>query len=244
VLDRSDEALYQALSLEQELSALGPGNLVHSQDRSFHCELSEIITIKDRKEVAFIRPRGRGYIADPLNPVGIIMLALLIPINIAYLGFQGLRHLLTARTVVRPLYRGTVQLAPDGLEYTPLGDIRHLLRYQSISSLGYYANGLRINHANAKLVITSPVPPVLFVALTHLAPAAQITSGLTVPSDFPSRCQEAGRDIDTGKMRRNPPTSWKPAEINFKPPIPAGKIAAYIIIALLILSALPILFGK
>jgi hypothetical protein len=244
MLDGSDEVLCQALSLEQDLSSEGPGNLMHSQDRSFPCELSEIVTIKDSREVAFIRPRGRGYVADPFNPVGIIMLALLIPINIAYLGFQGLRYLLTTRTVVKPLYRGTVQLAPDGLEYTPLNEIRHLLRYQSISSLGYYANGLRVNHATAKLVINSQLAPVLFVALTHLAPAAQIASGLTVPGDFPSRCHEAGRSIDAGRMRRNPPASWKPVDINFKLPISAGRIAAYVIIALLILIALPILFGK
>lgn len=244
MLDDSDEVLCRALRLEQDLSSEGPGILVDSQGCSFPCELSEIITIKDRRGVAFIRPRGKGYVTDPLNPAGIIMLALLIPINIAYLSFQGLRSLLTTRTIVKPLYSGTVRLLPDGLEYRPLNDIRHFLPYHSISSLGYYANGLRINYASTKLVINSQLAPVLFVALTHLAPAASLVSGLTVPSDFLSRCQEVGMSIDSSKMHRNPPTSWKPIVVNFKLPVPAGRIAAYVIIALLTLIALPILFGK
>lgn len=244
MLDDSGEALCQALRLEQVLSAEGPENLTDSLGLSFACELSEILTIKGRKNVAFIRPRGRGYVADPLNPAGLIMLVLLIPINLVYLIFQGLRYLITTRTVVKPLYSGTVRLLRDGLEYRPLNDIRRFLPFSSVSSLGYYANGLRINYANTKLVINSQSAAELFVALTHLAPAASLVSGLIVPSDFLSRCQESGRKLDPSKMRRNPPASWKPIAVNFKLPVPARRIAAYIIIALLALFTLPILFGK
>src|SRR5436309_1135543 len=115
-----DEELYQALLLEQRLSSEGPRLLTCPQPSSFHCKLSEIRIMSSQMEWAFIKLRGRGHVGDPLHPVTIIMLALWIPVNIIYLGFQALKHLLATRAVIEPLHDGTVRALPAGLEVSSL----------------------------------------------------------------------------------------------------------------------------
>jgi len=243
-LDNSDEELYRALMLEQRLSAEDPSALAELSARYFPYTLSEVVTRGGEREWGYIKLRGRSHIADPLHPVTIIMLVLWIPVNIVYLTFQALRNLAATNSVIQPLHNGSARILPPALELTAWGNVMEILPYHEISLIGYHPNGLRINRGRRKLVVDSPNAPSLFIALTHLAPAASIESGLIVPDDFLIRCQEAGWPLDPGSMRRNPPASWKAAASNFKPPIPLRRIVAYFIIVVLALALLPIILGK
>lgn len=251
MLDNSDEELYEALTLEERLSAGDPSALTDLQKRSFPYELSTITLISGRRERKFIALRGRMHRADPLHPTTLIMLALWLPVNIVYLSFQVLRDNLATRVVARQLHSGTARMLPSGLEFIPEG-IRETLPYHEISRLGYYSNGVRINYSHGprtdralkKLVIRSPAAPTLFVGLTHLAATASIESGLNVPNDFLARCQAAGRPLHPSRMHRNPPTSWKAAADNFRLPIPVRRIVAAFIIVVIALAILPLLFSN
>lgn len=238
--ESTDEELYKALVLEQCLSAEDPSRYVGDSERpSFRCTVSRIVLEKPDARWEYIKLKGKGFIYDPLHPMSIIMLVLWIPINICYLGFQGLKVLISARFVLAPLHLDTVKLLPHQIDFTPTG---YALSYQGISSLGYYANGVRVDHADAKLVINSLAAPSLFVALTHLAPTAKVLSGISIPADLRARCSAGSSGLDVSKMHRNPPSSWKVASTDFRLPIPWQKIAAYSIIALLAFTFIPLLF--
>lgn len=229
-----DEQLYQALALEERLSADDPGSFArYPEQPDIPCDVSEMVLEKRKTGYFFFMPRA-SWLADPFNPWYLTLLILWIPTNIIYSGFQLIRFLVTLRFTLMPPIHDKVKIGPDELHLGSRHSWGGSIPYNRISSLGYYANGIRIDYSGKKLLLTTQATW-LFIALTHLASSASIKPMLSVPSDFISRCSAERIAVDTGQMKRNPPSSWSAQPTEFHPPIPFWRVVGIAIIAVLII---------
>jgi len=232
-----DEQLYRALTLEHHLST-GPSEATNEYFRnaSFSCAISEVLTNKGRGIQYFWKMPTRWY-ADPLNPWNLTLLIFWIPINVVYFCFQGVRYLTSTKNSLSMPSNAIVRLEPHHLSLSPSRfGLSGSVPYQTMTLLGYYANGLRLNHFGRKFLLNTEAAPSLFVALRHLAPGAPVASGLIVPNDFVERCSSSGRNINAYQMRKNPPRTWVAESRDYKPRPPMRAIVGYGIIAMLVLA--------
>ena len=228
----SDEQLYRALTLEQHLSAGGKISAQHVYGSSYPCTIYKIVLSKKEGVRNYWKMPGRWY-ADPLNPWTLILLLFLIPANIVYFCFQVLRSLVSARNSWSLPAQGIARLEPNQISFGP----KHFglsgpIAYARITSIGHYANGLRIDHVGTKLLLQAEAAPSLFVALRHFAPNARVTSGLMVPGVFVDRCSASGRHLNISQMMKTPPSAWASQPKAYKPPIPKQKIVGAMVIVL------------
>ncbi len=232
----SDEQLYRALALEQRLS-IG-GNARPAEDlygTSFRCTVSEIMLNK-REGDTYIWKMPRRWYADPLNPWTLMLLLFWIPANIIYLCFQAIRSLASTRHTWSLPAEDNARLEPRQLSFSrQRSGLSGPIPYTRITSLGYYANGVRIDQGGKKLLLSTEAAPSLFVTLRHFAPNASVAAGLMVPSDFAERCSASGRYLDVTQMQKNPPSTWVAQSKEYKPPLPSQAIIGFGIILILVL---------
>ncbi|SRR6266566_5879658 len=229
----SDEQLYQALALEERLSAEGASSFVgDSNQPDVPCDVSETVLEKHQTDYFFLMPRAR-WLADPLNPWYLTLLILWIPANILYSGFQLIRFLVTMKFVLTTPMRDKVRIDLGKVCFGSRHSWGDSIPYHRIASLGYYANGVRVDYAGRKLLLATQAAPWIFVALTHLAPDASIKRALNVPPDFIARCSAERTAVDISKMSRNPPSLWSTQPADFRPPIPFWRVVGFAIIAVL-----------
>ena len=233
---RSDDQLYQALTLEQRLSAgTDEAIMEYLRSISFPCTVCEILLNKG-EGINYYWKMPRRWYANPLDPWNLVLLIFWIPINILYFCFQGTRSLASARYGLSLPVHDIVRLEPYQLSFS----LSHFglsgpIPYATITSLGYYANGLRIDQGRKKLLLSTEAAPSLFVALRHLAPGAAVASGLIVPNGFAERCSESRREINVSQMSKNSPQTWVTESRDYTLPFPPQTIIGYGIIALFIL---------
>jgi hypothetical protein len=230
---RSDEQLYQALTLEQHLSTgADESTMEYVRSASFPCVVYEILMNKG-KGVEYYWKMPRRWYADPLDPWNLVLLILWIPVNIVYFCFQGTRTLASARNSLSVPRHDIVRLESHQLSFSPSHfGLSGPIPYSSITSLGYYANGLRIDWGRKKFLLSTEAAPSIFVTLRHLAPGAAVASGLIVPKDFVERCSKSGHNIDVSRMCKNSPQTWVTESKDYNPPYPAQAIVGYGIIAI------------
>jgi len=231
----SDERLYRALTLEQELSAGGEAVARRVYGSAYPCTVYLAILAKG-EGVKYYWKMPRQWYGDPLNPWILVQLILWIPVNIVYVSFQGIRSLASARNSWSQPAENIAYLEPGQLTFSS----RHYplsgpIAYARITAIGYYANGLRIDCAGTKLRLETAASPELFVALRHLAPQARVTSGVMVPPGFVDRCSSSGRHLDVSQMAKNPPETWVSQQHTYKLQLPPQAMVGIGIIALLAL---------
>ena len=224
-----DEQLYQALSLEQEFSSNSTLKSLIKYD--YPCTMSEVVTTRE-KGISYYWKMPSRWWADPLNPWNLILLVCWLPINVIYACFQGVRSLASTKNSLTPPMQDVIHLESGHFGFSrPPAGLNGPISHARIASLGYYANGLRMDLDGRRFLLGAAGAPSLFVTLRHLAPNAAITSGLIVPNDFIERCTRTGHQIDVSSMHQNPPQTWTVESKDYKPPIPVAAIVGYGLIA-------------
>jgi len=231
----ADEQLYQALTLEQQLSVGGEMSVRQVYGSYYPCVVYQVMLSK-REGIRNYWKMPRRWYADPLNPWTLMLLLFLIPVNIVYFCFQALRSLASARNSWSRPAQDIARLEPHQVSFSPRhSGLSGPIAYARITSIGHYANGLRIDQAGTRLLLQTETTPTLFVALRHFAPNASVTSGLIVPSDFVDRCTASGRHLEIGQMMKTPPSTWVSQPTSYKPPLPTQAIVGLGIIGFLAL---------
>lgn len=205
----SDAQLYNALLWEQHLGSGNPTKLQDLYGLTFLCATSTMQIIKPERETYYWK-MPRHWWADPLNGWFIAQLILWIPVNIIYVSYQLVRDLVSARNSWGYPSTSTARLDAAQLSVAAqLGAPAWSIPYQQITSLGLYSNGLRIRSAVGQYLVNSEAVPTIFVALTYLAPQAQIVTGLLIPDGFAQKCASEGHPVNVGQMSRNGPDTWR-----------------------------------
>jgi hypothetical protein len=233
----TDEQLYQALALEQALSSKSREVAQRIYGSTYPCNVQEINTIKG-DGIQYYWKMPRRWWADPLNGWNIAHLILWIPVNVVYFSFQGIRSLASTRNSWTPPQQIKISVEPYQLRISGYYGPDRLIDYRTITSVGYYANGLRMDYSGAKLLLAGSAMPSLLVTLRHFAPNASLTAGLPVAGNFVDRCAASGRQIDISRLAKNPPTTWvsEPKTYKVRPPLQAIiGIALAVVFALLII---------
>lgn len=206
------EKIHNAFQLEEYLSQ----GALFAADSQAHMFLTATVMSRvepyasDTYYVRFVTLKA-GTVADPLQPIHLLLILSWIPINVIILGIR-LIQLMSYWFTHKPRL---VQVSSQETLWIGLTDLRFEaplgyspIQMSSIREININQNGLDLETDARYYRIDTPDKEWLFVAITHLADHLERRNGLRIPKDFFTIYPQWSDSARQSMMTKNGPSTW------------------------------------
>jgi hypothetical protein len=250
VWTKEDEQLYEALALDEQLSAgvrppqihvpmpIRPNEVAYLSAR---CSLISLTMRQRGVEFWHYTPRQKKrVIGDPLG-AGCMWILIWGPINIILFVIHVFQWLFDPpRLYRRALQSGEFFVTDQRILFNMTPYHYYELDYALLEEIAFVSEGVRISYqSNDLLMMTdSGVAQLIYVLLTNLVSSARRGPGLAVPEGFITNAQLVGRALEPDRITTNGPKTWRAQAYRIRGPIPIRSIIGGFVLLIILVNIL------